>query len=287
MTDTAPHSEQDKLRAFEQRIQTEGAAGFADGLEPWDEWRETDTEGGNPMWKSARHTDPEAPKKTTCERLLSTMASLAVITLVVGIGAIYLSTDTAPLITVNSVQPPPISAPTGMAPDLSLPAPVIRTILPALKSDMPPIQLPATGIFPAPPVNNSTAKEATEPLVAQPEAPLEQTAVSTDVTDTTEALPPPAAGTPPAPAAENLQPAANDGVWVVNISSYLHESMAEKKLAEFREKGVTAEIIIVTVNDRTMHRIRAIGYDNFAEARNQVSSLEDRLGIERAWVSKR
>ncbi len=63
--------------------------------------------------------------------------------------------------------------------------------------------------------------------------------------------------------------------------------MASRKLAEFRKKGVDAEIYPVTIKGKPMFRIRAIGYDSRKEANTWVSLLEDRLGVDSAWVSKR
>ncbi len=86
----------------------------------------------------------------------------------------------------------------------------------------------------------------------------------------------------PAPAA--AVPAGN---WVVNLATYTHESMARKKLAEFRAKGVTGEIESAVINDKTMYRIRVTGFASSRSARASISSLEATLGLKGAWIARR
>ncbi len=106
MTDSAEQlSEIDKLRAFEQRMHTEGAAGFANGLEPWSDWRETDNTHGGRNWGCERQPDDTPVNKTLCEKLLPTMATLAVATLAVGIGGVYMSAQNIQLIAANNLPP--------------------------------------------------------------------------------------------------------------------------------------------------------------------------------------
>jgi len=78
-----------------------------------------------------------------------------------------------------------------------------------------------------------------------------------------------------------------DGIWVINISSYFDESLARDKLDEFSTLGVDAEIHPVTIKGKPMFRIRTTGYETRQEAETWVSLLQDRLGIQGAWVSKR
>ena len=85
----------------------------------------------------------------------------------------------------------------------------------------------------------------------------------------------------PAQAARDLQ-----GTWVVNLASYNFESMAKRKLATFRDKGVNAELVHVTVKGKPMIRIRTTGYKNSREARDWVALLEERLDLEGAWIAK-
>ena len=71
------------------------------------------------------------------------------------------------------------------------------------------------------------------------------------------------------------------------VSSYTYESMAHKKLQEFRDKGVVAEVHPVMIKGKRMYRIRATGYESRTEAKTRLSLLQDRLGVESAWISKR
>jgi hypothetical protein len=58
-------------------------------------------------------------------------------------------------------------------------------------------------------------------------------------------------------------------------------------LEEFRDKGVTAEMIQVTVNERPMIRVRTSGYDSFQETSDWAALLGERLQLDGVWVSKR
>jgi cell division septation protein DedD len=100
----------------------------------------------------------------------------------------------------------------------------------------------------------------------------------------------PATVTTTTPAAEAKSAAAAQpasGVWVVNLASYNHESMAQRMLQEFKDKGVAAELVKVTVNDKPMVRIRTTGYGSFREASDWAALLEERLELDGAWVSRR
>jgi len=90
----------------------------------------------------------------------------------------------------------------------------------------------------------------------------------------------------PAPVKAAVEDTA-EAPWVVNISSYTYESMARKKLQEFRDKGVVAEVHPVMIKGKRMYRIRATGYESRTEARTWLSLLQDRLGVDSAWISKR
>ena len=89
-------SDIDKLRAFELRMQTEGAAGFANGPEPWTHWQEPAEADSKRAWGCDREREDTPTGKTLCEKILSTMATLAVATLAVGIGGVYLSAQSVP-----------------------------------------------------------------------------------------------------------------------------------------------------------------------------------------------
>lgn len=82
-------------------------------------------------------------------------------------------------------------------------------------------------------------------------------------------------------------PEVKTGNWVINLSSYTHKSMAERKLAEFRQKGVDAEVFTTTINDKPMHRIRVAGFQNARSAKAEISAMEQLLDLKGAWVSRR
>ena len=346
MTDSAEQlSEIDKLRAFEQRMHTEGAAGFANGLEPWNDWQETDNSKGGRNWGCGRQPEDTPVSKTLCEKLLPGMATLAVATLAVGIGGVYLSAQNNQLVAANNLQPEPANtrvapldppptgtvvrsmpASPGLADDTLPDSHAVASITPEAAADLiaalepPGMPLGTSGRTPMTPAGTTAIGHARAPadpppavgdLASTSAGPLPADASLTlspdsaaSMPDITTTLPAPAAGIP-APAAPTTlsmvtppitamptdtraaAAKAGDGDWVVNIASYRFESMANRKLDEFRNKGVTAEIFPVTIKDKTMYRIRAIGYDSRKEANTWVSLLEDRLGVESAWVSKR
>jgi cell division septation protein DedD len=346
MTDSAEQlSEIDKLRAFEQRMHSEGAAGFANGLEPWSDWRETDNTHGGRNWGCERQPDDTPVNKTLCEKLLPTMATLAVATLAVGIGGVYMSAQNIQLVADNNLSPEPASTqlasidppPSGtvvrstpaspgpadkMAPDGQIAANITSGDAADLIAALAPPGMPLgttgqtrvsrTGTAAAGhTISPQDSSSAVADLASTPDSPVPAVArlsgkpdSPSSAPDITTTLPAPAAGIP-APAAPTtlsmvtppiaVMPADTrkaaaktaDGAWVVNISSYRFESMASRKLAEFRKKGVDAEIYPVTIKGKPMFRIRAIGYDSRKEANTWVSLLEDRLGVDSAWVSKR
>jgi len=82
-------------------------------------------------------------------------------------------------------------------------------------------------------------------------------------------------------------PDAKTGNWVINISSYNRKSTAERMLAVFRKQGVDAEIFTVTINNKPMHRIRVAGFQSSRAARAEVPAIEQELGLDDAWISRR
>jgi len=113
---------------------------------------------------------------------------------------------------------------------------------------------------------------ATIETTAQAPAPIQVTAAAEEHIETLNKLEP---------------PAAKPGNWVVNLASYTWKSTANKKMEEFRSKGVDAELVTVTINDKPMHRVRVAGFGSSRLAKEQVSSLEQQLDLEGAWISRR
>jgi hypothetical protein len=85
-----------------------------------------------------------------------------------------------------------------------------------------------------------------------------------------------------------VRPEAKTGKWVINLSSYTRKPTAERMLAVFQRKGVVdAEVFTTTINDKPMHRIRVTGFQSARSAKAEISTLEQQLDLEGAWVSKR
>jgi cell division septation protein DedD len=85
-----------------------------------------------------------------------------------------------------------------------------------------------------------------------------------------------------------VRPEAKTGKWVINLSSYTRKPTAERMLAMFQRKGVVdAEVFTTTINDKPMHRIRVTGFQSARSAKAEISTLEQQLDLEGAWVSKR
>ena len=82
-------------------------------------------------------------------------------------------------------------------------------------------------------------------------------------------------------------PVTASGNWVINLSSYTRLSTAERMLAVFKHKGVAAEVFTTTVNDKPMHRIRVAGFASSRSAKAEISTLQQQLGLNDAWVSRR
>ena len=95
------------------------------------------------------------------------------------------------------------------------------------------------------------------------------------------------AATAPAEAAEEIEATGTPGDWVVNLASYTRESTANRMLAEFRGKGVDAELVTVMINDRPMHRIRVAGFNSSQAAKTSIDPLEQQLGLEGVWISRK
>jgi len=133
----------------------------------------------------------------------------------------------------------------------------------------------------------SIIEQADESDTASPDIPAPpDTAVAALATTETEAAPEisrelEAATDIPA------QPQTRTGIWVINLSSYTRKTTAERMLGVFKQKGVEAEVFSTTINDKPMHRIRVAGFASARAAKAEISSLEQRLGLEGAWVSRR
>jgi len=86
---------------------------------------------------------------------------------------------------------------------------------------------------------------------------------------------------------EPVIPVAKTGNWVINLSSYTRKSTANRKLALFQQQGVDAEVFEVIIKDKPMYRIRVTGFENSRLAKAEIPALEQKLGLEGTWISKR
>ena len=86
---------------------------------------------------------------------------------------------------------------------------------------------------------------------------------------------------------EPVIPVAKTGNWVINLSSYTWKSTANRKLALFQQQGVDAEVFEVMIKDKPMYRIRVTGFENSRAAKAEIPTLEQKLDLEGAWISKR
>jgi len=114
------------------------------------------------------------------------------------------------------------------------------------------------------------AKRAAEPQPAQVPAAV---AVQEPVEDATPDV------TPPAP------PAA--GAWIVNLASYANNKTADRMLEEFRQQGVVAESLAVTVRGKPMHRLRITGFGTRQAAEARAEVLREQLDLDGIWITKR
>jgi cell division septation protein DedD len=306
----------EKLRAFERRLSQEGAAGFAAGPTPWESWDESGSAG---TWQ-VEHDTPRAaprrrPRKPAGQRLLTGIARLSVVALVVGIAGVYFTSVREPQLAVNGIQPAPVAATAKPATGIPSLAGVDArqgsvtidlNILPAPAAGRPEIavvavtadrqeQLPAAqetaGVEDAP--ANTSAHDMTMNSVPETSVatPAQQAGTAEQQTALQRPDATPAANSRPIPQQSETTsapaPQAGTGTWVVNLASCQRESTARRMLEEFRDKGVTAEMIQVTVNERPMIRVRTSGYDSFQETSDWAALLGERLQLDGVWVSKR
>ena len=84
-----------------------------------------------------------------------------------------------------------------------------------------------------------------------------------------------------------VTPVVKTGNWVINLASYTWKSTAGRKLALFQSQGVDAEIFKVMINDKPMYRVRVTGFESSGEAKAEIPTVEKKLNLEGAWISKR
>lgn len=97
----------EEIQAFAQKMQKEGAAGFAAGLTPWDSWDDFEGQAGSrQVWQGTTEhiTGPGKPPRSFGDRVLATMTVLAIATLVIGTTGVFLTQQPALQIAENNAQ---------------------------------------------------------------------------------------------------------------------------------------------------------------------------------------
>ncbi|MDQ6999847.1 MAG: SPOR domain-containing protein [Mariprofundus sp.] len=74
--------------------------------------------------------------------------------------------------------------------------------------------------------------------------------------------------------------------WVVNLMSLDSLQAAKKALADFKAKGIAAEIGRYSAKGKTRYRIRVGGFASKQEAETQKKYLASKYHIKAAWVNK-
>ena len=93
------------------------------------------------------------------------------------------------------------------------------------------------------------------------------------------------------PAAKAITPAtqmaSSQGDWVVNLSSHVKESAAAQEKARLINMGLNAEVHSATIKDKVWYRVQIIGFATKDEAKKQLRDIQQRSGIQGAWVGKK
>jgi cell division septation protein DedD len=82
-------------------------------------------------------------------------------------------------------------------------------------------------------------------------------------------------------------PAGKTGGWAVNLVSYARESTARRNLDEYRKQGIDAEIQTASVNEKPIYRVRIVGYESLQAAQAQIAPLQELLGLDSIWASRK
>ena len=172
-------TQQQKQQVFREKLQAEGADGFADGPRPWEQWDESGNQGNDRIWEgSARRIYPKQVKRSIGDRLLSGLAVVALATLMVGIAGVYLSTTTTPQLASSAIHPAPIitDRQTSIDEDIASDATVSLASLEALSP-------PAAGNSATPGPDMMILEPALQPAPAASTAHFDRVAVETVITE--------------------------------------------------------------------------------------------------------
>ncbi len=73
--------------------------------------------------------------------------------------------------------------------------------------------------------------------------------------------------------------------WVVNLVSFKQRWYTEQKVAEFKKKGIPAEIVPITVKGTQWYRVRVVGFVSKAAANSYAFKMKKSLNLNSVWVS--
>jgi hypothetical protein len=174
-------TQQQKQQVFREKLQVEGADGFADGPRPWEQWDESGNQSDGRIWEgSARRIYPKQPvKRGFGDRLLSGLAMVALASLLVGITGVYFSTTSTPEQASSAIQPAPIIAGRQPATRESAPADT-ATSLASLETLSP----PAAGTLVTPEQDKIVLEPALQPAPVISTDHVDRVAVETVITET-------------------------------------------------------------------------------------------------------
>lgn len=77
------------------------------------------------------------------------------------------------------------------------------------------------------------------------------------------------------------------GDWVVNLSSHVKESAAATEKARLVKMGLNAEVHSATIKNKVWYRVQIVGFTTKDEAKRQLRDIQQRSGINGAWVGKK
>jgi len=75
--------------------------------------------------------------------------------------------------------------------------------------------------------------------------------------------------------------------WVVNLVSFKQRWYTEQKVAEFKKKGIPAEIIPITVKGTQWFRVRVVGFASKTAAKSYALKMKKSLNLNSVWVSRK
>ena len=172
-------TQQEKQQVFREKLQAEGADGFADGPRPWEQWDESGNQDNDRIWEgSAQRIYPKQAKRSIGDRLLSGLAVVALATLMVGIAGVYLSTMSTPQLASSAIHPAPIVTDRQTSIDED-----IATNATASLASLETLSPPAAGNSATPGPDRIILEPALQPAPAAPTAPVDRVAVETIITE--------------------------------------------------------------------------------------------------------